>query len=150
MKQRIELRTLGIMLAATLVGVAWAYYNYTSTGGARGENQLRPLVWTIFSTPFVVFLGWVVARKTELWLAAFFCFCGYFFTPFVAASIESFFRSTEDAAHTGHALYFTMVMVIHAVLGVGVSLWRSMVPPKHVDNDASMSETMTTMQTQEG
>jgi cytochrome bd-type quinol oxidase subunit 2 len=130
MKQRLDVRTLMIMLAATLVGAAWAYYNFTSTGGERGEDQLRPLVWTIFSTPFVLFLGWVLARKAELWLAAFICFCVYFFTPFVAASIESLFRTTEEAAHTGHTLYFTMVMVLHTVLGVGLSVWRSMVSPK--------------------
>ncbi len=139
MKQRLDVRTLMIMLAATLVGAAWAYYNFTSTGGERGEGQLRPLVWTIFSTPFVLFLGWVLARKAELWLAAFICFCVYFFTPFVAASIESLFRTTEEAAHTGHTLYFTTVMVLHTLLGLGLSVWRSMVSPKPATQDEDSS-----------
>lgn len=115
------------MLAATLVGAAWAYYNYTSTGGARGEDQLRPLVWTIFSTPFVLFLGWLVARRAELWLAAFVCFCVYFFTPFVAARIETLLTTTEQAAHMGHHIYFTTVMILHTVAGVVLAVWRTMV-----------------------
>jgi hypothetical protein len=67
MSRHLDLRTTGIMLGALLVGVAWAVFNYASTSGERGEDQLRPLVWTIFSTPFVLFIGWVMARRAEVW-----------------------------------------------------------------------------------
>lgn len=113
---------------ACLVGAAWAYYNYTSTGGARGEEQLRPLVWTIFSTPFVLWIGWVVARWSERWLAAFACFCLYFFTPFVGARIETLLYPSEQAAHMGHHPYFVAVMILHVVAGVGLTLWRTFTP----------------------
>jgi cytochrome bd-type quinol oxidase subunit 2 len=126
--KRVDWRTCGIMLGAMVVGVAWASYNYTSTGGSRGENQLRPLVWTIFSTPFVLFLGWVLARRREGWLAAFVCFCIYFFTPFVAARIESFVVTAEQAAQMGHHIYFSMVMVLHGSAALAVSIWRSLQP----------------------
>lgn len=125
MSRKLDIRTLIIMLAATLVGAAWAYYNYTSTGGERGEDQLQRLVWTIFSTPFVLFIGWLLARRAELWLAAFVCFCLYFFTPFVGARIESLMMSAEEARHSGHHAYFVAVMVIHLVAGGGISVWRA-------------------------
>lgn len=128
MTRRIDIRSFAMMLVAIAIGVAWAWYNYSSTGGARGESQLRPLVWTIFSTPFFFFIGWVIARWSELWRAAFTCFCLYFFTPFVAARIESLFMDTKEAAHSGHHLYFTMVMVLHAIVAVGLAIWRALQP----------------------
>jgi hypothetical protein len=115
-----------MMLGALIVGTAWAIFNYTSTGGERGEDQLRPLVWTIFSTPFVLFIGWVLARRAEVWLAAFTCFCLYFFTPFVAARIESLVYTAEQARFNGHELYFTMVIVLHGVVGLLVVGWRAL------------------------
>lgn len=124
--RKIDTRTLGLLIAATLVGAAWAYYNYASTGGARGENQLRPLVWTIFSTPFVLFIGWSLTRRAEVWLAAFVCFCLYFFTPFVAARTELFFMTQEQAQHSSHHLYFSLVMAFHVLEGLAVSVWRAM------------------------
>lgn len=133
-----DIRTLGIMLGSALLGIGWAYYNYTSTGGQRGENQLRPLVWTIFSTPFVLSIGWIIARRVELWLAVFVCFCVYFFTPFVAARIESFMVTQEQAAHMGHHIYFTTVIILHAITSVALSIWRAFQPPgtpKSMEND---------------
>lgn len=127
-KRHFDARTLVVFIVATFAGVAWAYYNYTSTGGDRGESQLRPLVWTIFSTPFVLFLGWLLVRRAELWLAAFVCFCCYFFTPFVAATIESWIVSQEVAAHMGHHIYFSTVMILHSVEGISISIWRAMTP----------------------
>lgn len=124
--KRLDTRTLIIMGVALLIGVAWAWWNYTSTGGMRGEKQLRPLVWTIFSTPFALGIGWLIARKTEIWLAAFTCFALYFFTPFVAARIESLFYTAEQARHHGHALYFTLVMVLHGVVGLAIVVWRAL------------------------
>jgi hypothetical protein len=130
MSRHLDLRTTGIMLGALLVGVAWAFFNYTSTGGERGEDQLRPLVWTIFSTPFVLFIGWVMARRAEVWLAAFSCFCLYFFTPFVAARIESLVYDEFYAAQSGHQLYFTLVMVLHGAGGLALVGWRGSVAGK--------------------
>jgi cytochrome bd-type quinol oxidase subunit 2 len=123
---RFDLSTFGIMAAAAALGVAWAAYNYASTGGERGEDQLRPLVWTIFSTPFVLFIGWVVARRVEVWLAAFACFCLYFFTPFVAARIELLVMSQEQATHSRHHLYFTLVIILHSIAALALTVWRAM------------------------
>lgn len=132
MIRRIDLRTLCIMLTAIFLGVAWAVYNYTSTGGSRSEEQLRPLVWTIFATPFALFIGWVIARRNEVWRAAFVCFCFYFFTPFVAARIESLLLTPEQAAATGHHTYFVAAIVLHLVVAIGLALWRSLCPPDPV------------------
>lgn len=133
MNRRFDLRTLGIMLGATVLGVAWAYFNYSSTAGERGEDQLVRLVWTIFATPFFLFIGWLVARRSEIWLAVFVCFCVYFFTPFVAARIESLLMTTQQAAHTGHHTYFSMVMVLHVMSGSALSIWRGISPPSQTE-----------------
>jgi cytochrome bd-type quinol oxidase subunit 2 len=125
MKQKFDMRTLAGMLGATLLGAAWAYYNYHSTGGQRGEDQLRPLVWTIFATPFVLFIGWVIVRRFELWKAAFACFSLYFFTPFVAARIESLLMSEQQARLSNHHTYFMLVMALHVVGGLALSVWRA-------------------------
>lgn len=123
---RFDLSTFAILVVAGALGVAWAAYNYTSTGGERGEDQLRPLVWAIFATPFFLFLGWVVARRAEVWLAAFACFCLYFFTPFVAARIELVAMTQEQAAHTRHHLYFTLVIILHGIVALVLAAWRAM------------------------
>jgi hypothetical protein len=128
MTRRIDTRTLLIMLGALAVGVAWAAFNLASTGGARNDTTVRPLVWAVFAAPFALFLGWLVARRRELGLAAFCCFCLYFFTFFVAQRIETLAVSAEAAAANGHALYFTMVIVIHAVVGAGLAVWRALSP----------------------
>lgn len=129
----VDRRTLAILLVATLVGAAWATYNFASTGGARGEEQLRPLVWTIFATPFALFLGWVVARRYEAWLAAFVCFSLYFFTPFVAARIESLVLTPAEASATKHALYFQSAIVLHIIAAIVIALWRAMQPASTSD-----------------
>ncbi len=122
-------RSVIIMLLAALVGSAWAYYNYTSTGGRRGEAQLQPLVWTMFATPAALFVGWAVARWREVWLAAFACFCLYFFTFFIAARIESFVVTPEQASANGHDIYFKAAMVVHLVGAAGLAIWRGLQPP---------------------
>ena len=128
MVRRIDLRTLLIMLAALAVGVAWAAFNLASAGGARNDETVRPLVWAVFAAPFALFLGWLVARRAELGLAAFCCFCLYFFTFFVAQRIETLVVSSQTATANGHALYFNTVIGIHALAGVGLTLWRSLSP----------------------
>jgi hypothetical protein len=116
------------MIAAVVLGVAWATYNFVITDGERGLQELQPLVWTIFATPFVLWIGWVVARRTELWLAAFSCFCLYFFTPFVAARLESLIMTPDQAAATRHEFYFQAVLVLHLLGGVGLAIWRARRP----------------------
>jgi drug/metabolite transporter (DMT)-like permease len=129
MHRRLDTRTLLIMLAALAVGVGWAAYNLASTGGARNDSVVRALVWAVFAGPFALFLGWLVARRRELGLAAFCCFCLYFFTFFVAQRVESLAVSAETAAANGHILYFNLVIAIHAVVGAGLALWRALAPP---------------------
>lgn len=129
MTRRIDWRTFGIMLGIALLGAVWAIYNYISVGNDRSEEQLRPLVWVIFATPFALFIGWVLARRAEVWRAAFICFCFYFFTPFVAARIESFMLTPEQAAASGHSRYFVTAIVLHVIGAVGLSLWRALDPP---------------------
>lgn len=128
MPRRIDTRTLLIMLAALAAGVAWAAYNLASTGGVRNDTVVRALVWTVFAAPFALFLGWLAARRRELGLAAFCCFCLYFFTFFVAQRIESLAVSAEQAAASGHALYFNLVIGIHAVAGAALAVWRALAP----------------------
>jgi glucan phosphoethanolaminetransferase (alkaline phosphatase superfamily) len=121
-------RTFGSMLLAAALGVAWAAFNFASTGGERGEEQLQPLVWTIFATPFFLFLGWTIARRREVWLAAFICFCVYFFGVFVAARIESLISTREQAAANGHSAYFITTMILHAAVALGLAIWRARTP----------------------
>jgi FtsH-binding integral membrane protein len=132
----LDWRTFGIMLAAALVGAAWAAFNYASTGGERGEAQLQPLVWTMFATPFALFIGWVVARRAEVWLAAFACFCVYFFTFFVAARIESLLMTPEQASASGHDLYFKTAIVLHVLAALALAVWRARQPPPPHANPA--------------
>lgn len=122
------------MIASALVGLAWATYSFGSTGGERGEAQLQPLVWTIFATPFALFIGWTIARRSEVWLAAFACFCMYFFTPFVAARIESLVVTPEQARAMGHSVYFQAVLVLHALTAVGLAVWRALRPALPASN----------------
>lgn len=125
---KLDTRSLLIMLGALAVGLAWAAFNLASTGGVRDDSTVRPLVWTVFAAPFALFIGWLAARRRELGLAAFCCFCLYFFTFFVAQRIETLFVSAEQAAANGHSLYFTMVLVIHAIAGAALAVWRALAP----------------------
>jgi hypothetical protein len=133
-QQTTDWRTFGIMVVATVIGVAWAAYNYSTTGGERGEAQLQPLVWTMFATPLALFLGWVVARRAEVWLAAFASFCVYFFTWFVAARVESLLVTTEQAAISGHDLLFKSAMIIHVLSAVALAAWRARQPYQPPDD----------------
>jgi uncharacterized membrane protein YbjE (DUF340 family) len=126
--RRLDTRILLIMLAALSLGVAWAAFNFASTGGVRNDTTVRPLVWTVFAAPFALFIGWLIARRYELGLAAFCCFCLYFFTFFVAQRIETLLVSAEAATANGHSLYFTTVIVIHSLIGGTLAVWRALSP----------------------
>lgn len=127
-ERRFDPRTFAVMIIALLLGGAWAIYNYVSTGDMRGEDQLRPLVWAIFATPFALFIGWVVARRAELGWAALSCFMLYFFTPFVAARIESLLVTPEQASGSGHHIYFVAAITLHLAVGIGLAVWRAITP----------------------
>lgn len=127
--RRFDWATFGWIAGAALLGAAWAYYNLASTGGSRAESQFRALIWTIFATPFFTFWGWFFARRGERWLAAFVCFCIYFFSVFVAARIESLFLDRGSAAAAGHTIYFHTVIVLNLVAGMAVAVQRALAPP---------------------
>lgn len=135
----IDYRTAGMMLGAALIGAAWAAFNLVSTGGDRDEAALRPLVWAIFATPFALFLGWIVARRWEGWRAAGICFCLYFFTPFVAARIQSLVWTDEQAAANGNSLYFWLVIVLHLIGAVGLAVWRTLDQPDRAATEQTMA-----------
>ncbi len=124
--RRIDTKTLGLMLAALAVGLAWAAYNLVLAGPVRGEETVRPLVWAVFAAPAALFVGWLVARRSELGLAAACCFCLYFFTFFVAQRVELLVLSPEQVAASAHAFYFWAVLALHAMVGAGLAIWRSL------------------------
>jgi hypothetical protein len=160
-RRRIDIRTLLIMLVATLIGAAWATYNRSLTSSPYDESELRPLVWVIFAVPFALFLGWLAARQIEGWWAAFVCFCLYFFSPFVAQRYESCtvvsghfsltdcFTATTQAQQlagaSGHRIYFDAVVVIHVVAALAIAVQRALTHPNtHAESstEAQASATM--------
>jgi hypothetical protein len=130
MRQRtLDLRSLGLILGLTAAGLAWAAYNLAVAGAIRDDSTVRPLVWAVFATPLAIFVGWVLARRSEAGLAAACCFSLYFFSFFVAQRIESLLVSPEQAAASGHSRYFVAIIGLHAIVGVGLALWRAARPP---------------------
>jgi hypothetical protein len=126
---RIDLRTLGIMLLGLGIGLAWAAYNLNVAGPFRNDDVIRNLVWAVFATPFAFFLGWIGARRHEIGVAAFCCFCLYFFSFFVAQRIEGLIIGTEAARANAHALYFQLMLVLHGLGGLALALWRARMAP---------------------
>jgi hypothetical protein len=126
-KRSFDGRSFAIMLVTTLLGAAWAYFNWVSAGGARVDATVRPLVWAIFATPAALCIGWLIARRVEWALAAFCCFCLYFLTPFVAARIESLLVPAEQIGT--HEFYFGTVIVLHLLAGSAMAAWRALSPP---------------------
>ena len=126
----MNLRTLLMMLAATLLGIAGAAYALATTAGERSDAVLRPLIWVIVATPLLLGLGWLLVRRDEAWLAGFCCLSLYIFTPFVARRFEQLFDPVRAAAIGGdHTTYFMAVIGIHLLVGVGLALWRAAAPP---------------------
>ena len=140
-RSRLDLRTLLIMVGAAVIGAAWANYNRGLTSPPYDESELRPLVWVIFATPFMFYIGWFFARKTERWWGAFVSFCLYFFSLFVAQRYESCtvvsghfslidcFTATSAAQQlandTGHVIHFGAVIVIQLIAAVLIALHRA-------------------------
>jgi hypothetical protein len=130
MQKRIDMRTLGIILLALAIGLAWAAYNLNVAGPFRNDTVVRNLVWAVFAGPFALFLGWIVARRHEIGIAAFCCFCLYFFSFFVAQRIEGLIVGAEAARATAHALYFQLMLVLHGLGGLGLAIWRAQIAPE--------------------
>jgi hypothetical protein len=138
---RFDVRTFLLIFGAACLGAAWATYSRATTSPPYDESQIRALIWIVFAAPFAMFLGWFVARPRERWLAAFVCFCIYFFAPFVAAryetcavvsgsfSLVSCFADTEQAqilaGQIGHRIYFESVVVIHLIAALATALQRA-------------------------
>jgi hypothetical protein len=144
--RRLDTKTLLWIALATLLGAAWAYYNLWSTGGDRSESQFRALIWTIFATPFATFWGYFFARRRERWLAAFLCFCIYFFSVFVAARVESLIVDRATAQAQGHTIYFHAVIVINLLAGLILAVQRALTPqaePAAASEDAVGQELAT-------
>jgi len=134
-------RTFLLIVGAALIGAVWASYQRGTTSAPYDEGQLPALIWTVFATPFAMFWGWLFARRTERWWAAFVCFCIYFFSAFVAARYEtctvvngsfnlvSCFTDTEQAqvlaGAVGHRIYFESVVVIQFIAALVTALQRS-------------------------
>ncbi|MEN9938654.1 MAG: hypothetical protein RLZZ387_5233 [Chloroflexota bacterium] len=139
---RFDLRTFLLIFGAACAGAAWATYSRGTTSFPYDEGQIRALIWIVFAAPFAMFWGWFVARPSERWVAAFVCFCIYFFAPFLAARYEtctvvygsfnlvSCFADTEQAqrmaGEIGHRIYFESVVVIHLIAGLATALQRSL------------------------
>ncbi len=165
MSRRFDMRTFGAMIAAATIGAAWASYCRSITPPPYDESELRNLIWVIFATPFALFLGWVAARRRELWLAAFVCFCIYFFAAFLAAryetctvvhggfSLTSCFTDTSAALDlagaSGHRIYFESAVVIHVIAAVIVAVQRALVPPptaRHTEDGDEQARDVATSQ----
>jgi hypothetical protein len=122
----IDWRTAGLIVGAALLGAAWAAWNLARVGGSGEAGASSALVWAVFATPFFTFLGWIVARRREGWLAAFVCFCIYFFGILVAARIERLLLDEGTAAGTFHALYFRLTLLVQTVACVVAGAQRSL------------------------
>jgi hypothetical protein len=125
MKRSFDLRTGGLIGGAALLGGAWACFNLYRAGGSGLSGASAPLVWAVFATPFFAFWGWLLARRTEGWSAAFVCFCIYFFAIFVGARIERLVLSADAARTSGHALYFQLTLAIQLLACIVVALQRA-------------------------
>ena len=139
---RFDLRSFLLIIGAACAGAAWAIYNRSITSFPYDEAQLRALIWVVFASPFAMFWGWFFARPRERWIAAFVCFCIYFFSPFLAARYEtcvvvndafnlvSCFADTEQAQQLagaiGHRIYFESVVVIHVIAALCTALQRAL------------------------
>ncbi|MFO7169108.1 MAG: hypothetical protein DIU80_013885 [Chloroflexota bacterium] len=140
--RQFDIRTFLLIFGAACAGAAWAIYNRSLTSFPYDEDQIRALIWIVFAAPFAMFWGWFFARPRERWIAAFVCFCIYFFSPFVAARYEtctvvhgsfnlvSCFADTEQAQQLagaiGHRIYFESVVVIHLIAALVTALQRAL------------------------
>lgn len=118
-------RTLLLIVMATLIGWAVAAATYNTVGVNRTPEVLRWLALDILATPLAVFLGWMASRRDEWQLAAACCGALYFFTPFVAARIETILTPEAARQTVGpHTVYFMSVLALHLIGGLALAWWR--------------------------
>lgn len=118
-------RTLLLIVMATLIGWAVAVATYNTVGVNRTPEVLRWLALVILATPLAVFLGWMASRRDEWRLAAACCGALYFFTPFVAARIETILAPEAARQTVGpHTVYFMSVLALHLIGGLALAWWR--------------------------
>lgn len=120
-----DLKTAALIGGAALLGTAWALFNLTRVGGNGASGATTQLVWTVFATPFFTFWGWLLARQREGWLAAFVCFCIYFFSIFIGARLELLVQGADVAATNEHALYFRLTVSIQLIACIVVAASRA-------------------------
>ncbi|MFN3374676.1 MAG: hypothetical protein ACK44M_14060, partial [Chloroflexus sp.] len=107
---------------ATLVGWAIATATYTIVGDNRNPEVLRWLALVILATPLAIVFGWMMARRDEWRLAITCCGALYFFTPFVAARIETIFTPEAARQTVGpHTVYFISVLALHLIGGLALA-----------------------------
>lgn len=124
-KPSFNLRTMLLIAGAALLGAAWAFFNLYRAGGTGFSGATASLIWAVFATPFFTFWGWLLAGRGEGWLAAFVCFCIYFFGIFLGARIEGLIVGADAAAASGHSLYFQLTPAIQLFACVVVALQRA-------------------------
>ena len=122
--RRFDLRTFSIIAAATIAGALWAGYNLWAAGDARDPGVFRALIWAVFATPLLTFIGWAWTRPAERWRAAGVCFAVYFFAIFAAARIERLVLGQDLAEQTRHALYFRLTLALDLLGGLAIALHR--------------------------
>lgn len=101
-------------------------FNLRQAGGSGLTGSTAQLVWTVFATPFFTFWGWLVARRSEGWLAGLVCFSIYFFAIFLGARLELLMLGQTAAAAAGHARYFQLTMSIQLIACLVVAVQRAM------------------------
>jgi hypothetical protein len=115
-----------VMTAALLIGVGLALAALLATGGSREPEQARLLTVVLLAAPALLTAAWLVVRPQERPLAAGTGAALYFFTPFVAARIESLIDPVAAASvGTPHQIYFTAVLVLHLSAGLALIRWRA-------------------------
>jgi len=124
-KRSFNIQTALVIGVAALLGAAWAAFNLYRAGGSSASGTTNQLVWTVFAIPFACFWGWLAARRREGWLAAFVCFCIYFFAIFIGARLELLLVGKDAASATGHALYFRLTPVLQLSACLAVAAQRS-------------------------
>jgi hypothetical protein len=121
-----DLRAFALIAVGAALGAAWAWFNLSRAGGSGFSAATGPLVWVVFATPFFTFWGWLLARRREVWLALFVCFCIYFFGILIGARLERLLLGADAARAAGHALYFQLTVAIQLGACLLAALQRSL------------------------
>ncbi|MGQ9874170.1 MAG: hypothetical protein ACUVSL_02775 [Chloroflexus sp.] len=120
-----DYRTFFTIVLASLVGWITAVAVYIQIGDNRNPEVLRWLALVILITPLSGFFGWIAIRRYEWRLAAACCGALYFFTPFVAARIETIISPDAARQTVGpHTVYFVSVLILHLFGGLALAWWR--------------------------